>query len=123
MPTYYIMDLDQTMAETVAPEMPSAPAPWLTEDELAVYSAEYARTGFQGGLQWYRCRTERRNGDLDAFAGRTIDVPSAFIAGASDWGIYQVPGRDRGDAAERLHPHARLPPGRRRRALGAAGKA
>jgi len=92
MPTYYIMDLERTMAETVAPAMPPAPSPWLTEDELAVYSAEYARTGFQGGLQWYRCRTEHRNGDLDAVAGRTIDVPSAFIAGASDWGIYQVPG-------------------------------
>jgi len=91
MPTYYVMDLDKTMAETVAPEMPSRPAPWLTDDELAVYSAEYERTGFQGGLQWYRCRTEGRNRDLDAF-GRTIDVPSAFIAGASDWGIYQVPG-------------------------------
>jgi len=91
MPTYYIMDLDKTMAETVAPEMPSGPSPWLTENELAVYSAAYERTGFQGGLQWYRCRTEGRNKDLGAF-GRTIDVPSAFIAGASDWGIYQVPG-------------------------------
>ena len=91
MPTYYIMDLDKTMAETVAPEMPPGPSPWLTENELSVYSAEYERTGFQGGLQWYRCRTEGRNKDLDAF-GRTIDVPSAFIAGASDWGIYQVPG-------------------------------
>ena len=92
MPTYYIMDLERTMAETVAPAMPSAASSWLTEDELAVYSAEYERTGFQGGLQWYRCRTEHRNGDLDAVAGRSIDVPSAFIAGASDWGIYQVPG-------------------------------
>ncbi|HKI63394.1 MAG TPA: alpha/beta hydrolase [Burkholderiales bacterium] len=91
MPTYYIMDLDQTMAETIVPEMPSSAANWLPENELAVYSAEYERTGFQGGLQWYRCRTEGRNKDLDAF-GRTIDVPSAFIAGASDWGVYQVPG-------------------------------
>jgi pimeloyl-ACP methyl ester carboxylesterase len=92
MPTYYIMDRDRTMAESVAPEMPSTVADWLPENELAVYSAEYERTGFQGGLQWYRCRTEGRNKDLDAFAGRTIDVPSMFIAGASDWGIYQVPG-------------------------------
>jgi pimeloyl-ACP methyl ester carboxylesterase len=96
MPTYYIMDLAKNMAETVAAAMPSAAeiaaCRWLPEDELAVYSAEYARTGFQGGLQWYRCRTEGRNTDLQAFAGRTIDVPSAFIAGASDWGIYQVPG-------------------------------
>jgi pimeloyl-ACP methyl ester carboxylesterase len=26
------------------------------------------------------------------FAGRTIDVPAVFIAGASDWGIHQAPG-------------------------------
>jgi pimeloyl-ACP methyl ester carboxylesterase len=26
------------------------------------------------------------------FAGRTIDVPSCFIAGRQDWGIYQAPG-------------------------------
>ncbi len=26
------------------------------------------------------------------FAGRSIDVPSLFIAGRSDWGIHQRPG-------------------------------
>jgi pimeloyl-ACP methyl ester carboxylesterase len=96
MPTYYIMDRDRDMAATVAPEMPSAAqiaaCRWLTESELAVYSGEYGRTGFQGGLQWYRCRTQGANADLDLFAGRTIDVPSIFIAGKSDWGIYQAPG-------------------------------
>lgn len=92
MPPYYIMERDKTMAETVAPAMPASAAAWLTESELAVYSAEYARTGFQGGLQWYRCRTEGRNAGLEQYAGRTIDVPSMFIAGASDWGVYQVPG-------------------------------
>jgi pimeloyl-ACP methyl ester carboxylesterase len=97
MPTYYIMDRDRTMAETVAPEMPSAAeiaaCRWLSEDELAVYAAEFERTGFQGGLQWYRCRTEGRfESELQLFAGRTIDVPSVFVAGRSDWGVYQVPG-------------------------------
>jgi len=97
MPTYYIMALAQGMAETVAHEMPSAAeiaaCRWLTEDELSVYSAEFARTGFQGGLNWYRCRTSGTpNADLDIFSGRTIDQPSCFIAGASDWGVYQKPG-------------------------------
>jgi pimeloyl-ACP methyl ester carboxylesterase len=32
------------------------------------------------------------NADLELFSGRTIDVPSCFIAGASDWGVYQKPG-------------------------------
>jgi len=97
MPTYYIMDRDRNMAETVAAEMPSpeaiAACRWLTEDELAVYGGEYRRTGFQGGLQWYRCRTGRvLEGELELFAGRTIDVPSLFIAGKADWGTYQRPG-------------------------------
>ena len=97
MPTYYIMDLDKNMAETVAVEMPStaqiAACRWLPENELAVYSAEYERTGFQGGLQWYRSRTEGRfDSELQLFSGRSIDVPSIFIAGKSDWGTYQRPG-------------------------------
>jgi pimeloyl-ACP methyl ester carboxylesterase len=97
MPTYYIMDLHKNMAETVAAEMPSAAqiaaCRWLPEHELAVYGAEYERTGFQGGLQWYRSRTEGRyDSELQLFSGRTIDVPSMFIAGKSDWGTYQRPG-------------------------------
>jgi pimeloyl-ACP methyl ester carboxylesterase len=97
MPTYYIMDLDKNMAETVAAEMPSAAqiaaCRWLPENELAVYSAEYERNGFQGGLQWYRSRTGGRfEGELQLFSGRSIDVPSIFIAGKSDWRTYQWPG-------------------------------
>lgn len=97
LPTYYVMDLDKNMAETVAAEMPSAAqiaaCDWLTEEELRVYSTEFERTGFQGGLQWYRCRTSgASSADLAIFSGRTIDVPSCFIAGASDWGVYQTPG-------------------------------
>jgi pimeloyl-ACP methyl ester carboxylesterase len=97
MPTYYIMDLDAGMAETVAPYLPSASdiaaCRWLTEPELRVYSEEYRRNGFQGGLQWYRCMTDARySGELALFSGRTIDVPSMFIAGKQDWGAYQLPG-------------------------------
>jgi pimeloyl-ACP methyl ester carboxylesterase len=97
LPTYYIMDLNKDMAATVAAEMPSQAAiaanTWLPEAELAVYAGEYARTGFQGGLQWYRCRTEQRFApELQIFAGRPIEVPACFIAGAQDWGIHQTPG-------------------------------
>ncbi len=91
------MERDKGMAETVAAEMPSAAeiaaCTWLTEEELAVYGAEFARTGFQGGLNWYRCRTSGKfDAELEVFSGRTIDVPSLFISGQSDWGVYQVPG-------------------------------
>jgi pimeloyl-ACP methyl ester carboxylesterase len=97
MPTYYIMNLHEGMAETVAHEMPSAAeiaaCKWLPDSELSVYSSEYARTGFQGALQWYRCSTSPKFiAELQTFSGRTIDTPSCFIAGKSDWGVYQRPG-------------------------------
>jgi pimeloyl-ACP methyl ester carboxylesterase len=97
MPTYYVMEHGQTMAQTVAVEMPSAAeiaaCAWLTERELAVYGAEYQRTGFQGGLQWYRCAADAACiSELQTFSGRTIDVPSLFVAGARDWGVFQKPG-------------------------------
>jgi pimeloyl-ACP methyl ester carboxylesterase len=96
MPRYYIMDLDKGMAETVASVMPSAAeiaaCRWLPDIELAVYTAEYERTGFQGGLQGYRRVGPRYTADLQTYSGRTIDVPSLFIGGKSDWGVFQVPG-------------------------------
>ncbi|MDX2157769.1 MAG: alpha/beta hydrolase [Hyphomicrobiaceae bacterium] len=97
MPTYYIMDRDCTMAETVRPHLPSpgdiAACRWLTEAEMAVYTCEYGRTGFQGGLNWYRARYEPHlNADLSLYSNKAIAVPSMFVAGASDWGVYQAPG-------------------------------
>ncbi len=97
LPTYYVMDLEKDMAATVAPEMPTpeqvAACRWLPDEALAVYAAEFGRTGFQGGLQWYRCGTTPRfQRDLSVYDGRRIEVPVTFIAGASDWGYLQKPG-------------------------------
>ena len=97
MPTYYIMDSHENMAETVAHEMPTSAeisaCQWLPDAELSVYAAEYSRNGFQGGLQWYRCFTGAKYiAEFQVFSGRSIDVPACFIAGKSDWGTYQKPG-------------------------------
>jgi pimeloyl-ACP methyl ester carboxylesterase len=97
MPTYYVMDLGKTMPETVAPFQPTADevmaAEWLTDPELDVYAEEYGRTGFQGALQAYRVYADPGlNAELLLFSGRTIDVPSLFIGGKSDWGTYSAPG-------------------------------
>ena len=97
LPRYYVMDLDKGMAQTVAAEMPSAAeiaaCKWLPDAELSVYSAEYGRTGFQGGLEGYRTGASGRfTSEQQLLAGRTIDVPSMFIGGKSDWGVYQNPG-------------------------------
>ncbi len=104
MPTYYIMDLGEGMAETVARHMPTpeqiAANRWLPDDELRVYTEEYRRTGFLGGLNWYRSG-EIGAAEQELFADRTIDQPSIFISGASDWGSYQSPG-----ALERMQNRA-----------------
>jgi pimeloyl-ACP methyl ester carboxylesterase len=96
MPTYYIMDLAKGMAETAAEHMPSeaeiAACKWLPDEHLSVYADEFSRTGFQGGLNWYRCLTGKYMSELELFSGRTIDAPACFIAGKSDWGVYQSPG-------------------------------
>jgi pimeloyl-ACP methyl ester carboxylesterase len=98
-PYYYVMLKDRGMAENVAPFMPGpdyiSNCKWLTEAEIEVYATEYARTGFTGALQGYRVR---RGGDpksiaeMLTFSGRAIDIPSMYIAGKSDWGVYQTPG-------------------------------
>ena len=97
MPTYSIMESEKGMAATVAPFMPSPEevrsCNWLTDGELEVYSSEFARTGFQGALNWYRCGTSGLNArQMKLFSGRTIQVPVWFLAGRGDWGPHQVPG-------------------------------
>ncbi len=98
-PTYYVMERDKGMAETVAPFMPSpaeiAACKWLTEPEVDVYASEYGRTQFTGALQGYRVRRgsdPKSLAETRTFSGRSIDVPSMFVGGKSDWGVYQTPG-------------------------------
>jgi pimeloyl-ACP methyl ester carboxylesterase len=97
LPTYYVMNLHEGMAETVAPHAPSPSqvelCRWLPEEELRIYSDAFKRTGFQGGLLWYRAANEPECiSSLAQYTGQRIKVPACFMAGSSDWGTYQVPG-------------------------------
>jgi pimeloyl-ACP methyl ester carboxylesterase len=97
MPAYYIMDLDKGIAETMAAEMPSRAqidnCKWMTEKDLHVYSTEFIRTGFQGGLNYYRVAQDPViGGELRSFSGRIIDVPACYIGGDREWAVYQTPG-------------------------------
>ena len=61
---------------------PPRPAFW-TEDDEARYVAAFERTGFRGGLNWYR--NIDRNWELTApVAGRRIDQPALFLTGERD---------------------------------------
>ncbi|MET8473428.1 alpha/beta hydrolase [Streptomyces sp. NPDC006422] len=59
------------------------PAPWLSEEELAYYVAEFERTGFTGGLNYYR-NMDRTWALTEHLAGRTIDRPALFVTGSAD---------------------------------------
>lgn len=62
---------------------PAARPDWISADELDHYIAEFTRTGFTGGLNWYR--NLDRNWEIMANPpSATIDVPALFIAGTAD---------------------------------------
>jgi pimeloyl-ACP methyl ester carboxylesterase len=64
------------------PEPDGLPS-WISAEELDHYIAEFKRTGFTGGLNWYR--NLDRNWEIMANAlAPTIAVPALFIAGADD---------------------------------------
>ena len=97
-PYYYIMPLSETMPSCLALFTPTKDEieqnKWLPEAELAVYVSQYAQTGFQGGLNSYRCLTDpqRWAQDTRIFHGKQITIPAMFLFGACDWGVYQFPG-------------------------------
>ena len=56
---------------------------WLSEADVDFYATEFARTGFRGGLNWYR--NIDRNWELLApFDGVKLGVPALFVAGERD---------------------------------------
>lgn len=65
---------------TIDPEVLPA---WLGADELATLTRAYARTGFRGGLNWYR-NIDRNWALLAPWHGLQITVPALFIGGSRD---------------------------------------
>jgi pimeloyl-ACP methyl ester carboxylesterase len=62
---------------------PDALPEWISQDELDHYITEFSRTGFTGGLNWYR--NFDRNWELTAELGdMKISVPCLFIGGTAD---------------------------------------
>lgn len=75
------------------PRPPEALPAWLTEHDIDFYAGELRRTGFRGGLNWYR--NIDRNWELMApFAGLRVMVPALYLAGERDL-VVSFPGMDR----------------------------
>jgi len=63
-------------------DVPERP-PWLTEEDLQLYVDAFSRTGFSGGLSWYR--NIDRNWELLApYGDRRIEQPAMFLTGSRD---------------------------------------
>lgn len=101
LPYYYVMPLHSSMREAVSLDMRNEnkelvqekSSRWLPDSDLAIFVREWSRTGFQGGLNWYRVATaEGGMRDVEVFAGKKIEVPMLFVSGRKDWGMYQEPG-------------------------------
>src|SRR6266542_2523895 len=62
---------------------PETLPPWLTAADIEFYALEFGRTGFRGGLNWYR--NIDRNWELLApYAGARVTVPALYAAGDRD---------------------------------------
>ncbi|MBB5160746.1 alpha/beta fold hydrolase [Mycobacterium sp. AZCC_0083] len=68
------------MQQLVVPEVLP---PWLTEEDVKFYAAELARSGFHGGLSWYR-NINAQPAILSPFVGTTITAPSMYVSGEND---------------------------------------
>jgi pimeloyl-ACP methyl ester carboxylesterase len=62
---------------------PSALPAWLSEADLDVYVREFERTGFRGGLEWYR-NIDRNSELVRPWRGARITVPAMFMVGDRD---------------------------------------
>ncbi|MFD4656390.1 alpha/beta fold hydrolase [Kitasatospora sp. NPDC058444] len=111
-PRPWIVPEGRTLLESL-PEPDRLPD-WLTDADLDVFTADYARHGanaFTGGLNWYR-NLDRSAELLAAFTGITVEVPALFVVGEEDLVNALVPppvldhllGR-----LPKLHRHVRLP--------------
>jgi pimeloyl-ACP methyl ester carboxylesterase len=74
---------DVRASEWHRPSAPLPPRPWLSDEEFEYFVETFERTGFTGGLNYYRAM--ERTWEVTApLAGRTIDCPSMFLTGADD---------------------------------------
>jgi pimeloyl-ACP methyl ester carboxylesterase len=95
---YHYLDIWQHPAEgngylDVLPQAPPLPWRWLSAEEFDVIADEFARTGFTGGLNWYRALD--LNWELtEGLADAVVTVPAFFIYGERDCDMEGFSGMD-----------------------------
>ena len=77
----------------VLPPAPPLPWPWLSVDEFEPIVADYRRSGFTGGLSWYRALDLNWEG-TEHLAEAEVEVPVVFAVGAGDPVLQGFAGAD-----------------------------
>ncbi|TDC91410.1 alpha/beta hydrolase [Actinomadura sp. 7K507] len=88
------------------PETPPLPWTWLTEAELEFYVADYSRSGFTGGLNWYRAMDlswEYRK----SYGDRKNSAPYFFLGSEQDTDLEGWHGADPLNKLTRHHADVR----------------
>lgn len=84
----HLFDPSKTFIDSLSE--PAALPKWLTERDLEVMTAEFVRTGFRGGLNWYR-NIERNWHLTSSLDGARPAQPAMFLAGDLDVGLRIYP--------------------------------
>ncbi len=98
MPEYYIMKFNLGMAQTVKKYSPTklqvSKCNWLNEVDLGYYVKNYLDSGIKNPLSWYRVMLSQKEKlrIIKLNLTKSIYIPSIFISGSADWGMYQKPG-------------------------------
>jgi pimeloyl-ACP methyl ester carboxylesterase len=77
----YLFSPHETFLDTL-PRVNELPH-WLSENEIAFFAESFKRSGYTGGLNWYR-NMDRNRELLGFLAGAKIGQPSMFLAGTED---------------------------------------
>jgi pimeloyl-ACP methyl ester carboxylesterase len=75
------------------PEAPPLPWPWLSELEMEFFVSEYSRSGFTGGLNYYRAM-DIKWAQRKPFEGVRSQVPAFFIGSERDVDLESFHGDD-----------------------------
>ena len=98
MPEYYIMFYNLGITQTIKKYAPSLyeinNCNWLNNEDLKFYVNNFLKSGIKKPLFWYKVMLSRKEQIriINLNLPRKISIPSIFISGNADWGMYQKPG-------------------------------
>ena len=98
MPEYYIMRFNLGMSQTVKKYSPTqtkiSKCAWLNEVDLDYYVKNFLNSGIKKPLSWYKVMLSKKEKlrIIKLNLPKSNNVPSIFISGSADWGMYQKPG-------------------------------